>query len=65
MNWDDIEVIAEDLAASYPELDPLSVSFPRLLRMIIELEGFAGLPGAANEHRLEEIQMAWYELNEA
>lgn len=60
--WEDVDEIAEMLYDSYPETDPLSLSFPRLHQMIIDLDGFSGNPDSANEHTLEGIQMAWYDM---
>lgn len=60
--WDDAEELAEALADAYPDTDPLSVGFPRLHQMIIGLPAFADAPEASTERRLEQIQMAWYEL---
>ncbi|HEY3379920.1 MAG TPA: Fe-S cluster assembly protein IscX [Armatimonadota bacterium] len=64
LSWDDIGDIADALFAAYPDLEPLTVSFPRLLQMILGLAEFSGEPDAANERRLEAIQMAWYDLAE-
>lgn len=60
--WDDVEEIADALYASYPETDPLAVSFPRLQQMVCGLDGFDGDVDATNEHVLERIQMAWYDM---
>jgi FeS assembly protein IscX len=60
--WDDIGELADALSDAYPETDPLTISFPRLHRMISELEEFGDDPAQATERRLEEIQMAWYDL---
>lgn len=62
MTWDDTDEIADALYASYPETDPLNVSFPRLHQMITELDGFTDDPEAASERRLEVIQLAWNDL---
>jgi len=62
MTWDSIDEIADALCQSYPETDPLGLSFPRLHQMVTSLDGFQDAPDAANEHILEKIQMAWYEL---
>ena len=62
--WDDAGEIAEALCERFPDLDPLSVTFPRLHRMVAELDEFDDDPNGATEHRLEDIQMAWYELVE-
>ena len=44
-----------------PDQDPLKLSFPKLHRMVCELEDFDDAPDASNERILENIQMAWYE----
>ena len=61
ITWDDVDSIAEELAAAYSEMEPLSISFPRLHQMIIGLDGFDDTPDNVTEHRLEEIQMLWYD----
>lgn len=62
LRWNAVEAIAEALLASYPETEPLHVSFPRLHQMIVGLDGFTDDPNAANERTLEAIQSAWYAL---
>jgi FeS assembly protein IscX len=61
MNWTDTEDVAIALAEAHPGLDPLTVRFTDLHRMVIALDGFSGDPHASNEAKLEAIQMAWYE----
>jgi FeS assembly protein IscX len=61
LTWNDVQEIAWALADKYPDLDPLRLSFPRLHRMISDLEDFDGPPEGSNERVLESIQMAWYE----
>jgi FeS assembly protein IscX len=61
LKWSDIEEIGIRLHEKFPDVDPLSVRFTELLRWITELEGFGDDPKAANEKKLEAIQMAWYE----
>lgn len=61
LTWDDAYEIAQELIERYPDVDPLSLSFPKLHKMIIELPGFEDDPEASNEAKLEAIQMAWYE----
>lgn len=61
---DDIDEIADALAESFPDTDPLNVSFPCLHRMIVALDDFIDDPDAVTERRLEDIQMAWYALVE-
>ena len=62
LHWEDVGEIADEIYASYPETDPLSVSFPRLHQMIIGQDNFVDDPDRATERRLEEIQMSWYDL---
>ncbi|MBX3748104.1 MAG: Fe-S cluster assembly protein IscX [Verrucomicrobiae bacterium] len=61
LTWKDHEEIAWALIDKFPDLDPLKLSFPKLHRMVLELEGFEDAPDASNEKILENIQMAWYE----
>ncbi len=61
MNWDDAEEIGVMLFDEYPELDPLSVGFTDLHRMIMDLPGFEGGADDSSEGQLEAIQMAWLE----
>ncbi|MGC8758966.1 MAG: Fe-S cluster assembly protein IscX [Bryobacteraceae bacterium] len=61
MTWNDFEDIAIALHEAHPDIDPLTVRFTDLHRMVTELEGFDDDPMASNEAKLEAIQMAWYE----
>ncbi len=61
LTWDDAYEIAQELIEHYPDIDPLSLSFPKLHKMITELPDFQDDPEASNEAKLEAIQMAWYE----
>ncbi len=61
MTWNDFEDIGIALYEAHPDVDPLSVRFTDLHRMVIELEDFDDDPKASNEAKLEAIQMAWYE----
>ena len=47
-HWLDVQRIAEELADRHPEVDPVSVSFPRLRALVTELPGFAEPPSAAS-----------------
>jgi FeS assembly protein IscX len=61
-HWLDVQRIAEELADRLPEVDPASVSFPRLRVLVTELPGFAEQPGhPSNERILETIQQLWIE----
>jgi FeS assembly protein IscX len=59
ISWQDSEEIAIQLAEKYPDLDPLTLRFTDLHRMVTELPDFEGDPKASNEGILEAIQMAW------
>lgn len=61
MTWNDFEDIGMALYEAHPDLDPLTVRFTDLHRMVTELEDFDDDPVASNEAKLEAIQMAWYE----
>jgi FeS assembly protein IscX len=59
ISWHDTEEIAIQLNETHPDLDPLTLRFTDLHRMITELSDFEGDPKASNEGILEAIQMAW------
>ena len=61
MDWNDAEDIGIELYETNPQLDPLSVRFTELHRMVMELDGFEGDGEASTEGKLEAIQMAWLE----
>ncbi|MEZ0297721.1 MAG: Fe-S cluster assembly protein IscX [Candidatus Methylacidiphilales bacterium] len=61
LTWKDSEEIAFALIDKHPDQNPLKLSFPKLHKLIIELEDFGDNPEASNEKILETIQMAWYE----
>ena len=61
LTWDDTEDLAIELADTHEGLDPLTVRFTDLHRMVTELAEFADDPKASNESKLEAIQMAWLE----
>jgi FeS assembly protein IscX len=61
LSWQDAEDIGIALYEKFPALDPLTVRFTDLHRMVTGLEGFSDEPAASNEAKLEAIQMAWYE----
>ncbi len=63
--WLDVRRIAEELADRHLDIDPLTVSFPRLREMVVSLPGFAADPKHnVNERILEEIQRLWIEERE-
>lgn len=61
LTWNDAEEIGIALFGKYPEIDPLSVRFTDLHKMVCELEGFNAAAAKSNEAKLEAIQMAWHE----
>ena len=61
LDWTMAAAIGIALYEKFPEVDPLSVRFTDLHKLVIELEEFEGNPKVSNESRLEAIQMAWHE----
>jgi len=61
IGWHDAEEIALLLLEKHPNLDPLTVRFTDLHKMVTELPGFEDDPKKSNEAILEAIQMAWHE----
>jgi FeS assembly protein IscX len=61
LTWRDSEEIAYALIDKFPDQDPLKLSFPKLHKMVTELEEFGDDREKSNEAILESIQMAWYE----
>ena len=61
LTWRDADEIAYSLIDAHPDQDPLKLSFPKLHKLVIELEDFGDDPDKSSESILEAIQMAWYE----
>ena len=61
LTWRDCDDLAYALIDKFPDQDPLKLSFPKLHKMVIELEEFGDDPAKSSEAMLEAIQMAWYE----
>ncbi len=59
MKWTDVREIAIQLFDTHPDLDPLTLRFTDLHRMVTELQGFDDDPKRSNEKILEAIQMTW------
>jgi len=60
MHWLDVQRIAESLVDIHPDIDPVSIAFPKLKARVAALPGFAEQPGhPCNERILEAIQQAW------
>ena len=58
LTWKDHEELAWALVDKFPDQDPLKLSFPKLHKMVCELEEFGDKPENSNEKVLENIQMA-------
>ncbi|MBI5384358.1 MAG: Fe-S cluster assembly protein IscX [Verrucomicrobia bacterium] len=61
LKWKDTDEIAWALAEKFPDQNPLRLSFPKLHKLVCELEDFDDAPQASNERILETIQMTWCE----
>ena len=61
LEWSMADAIGIALYEKFPELDPLSVRFTDLHKLVIELDDFDDNPKGSNESKLEAIQMAWHE----
>jgi len=59
MKWTDTLDFAIELLDTYPEVDPRTINFVDLHRMVLELDGFDDDPNRSGEKILEAIQMAW------
>ena len=61
MKWTDSTLIAEELYAKYPDVDPKTIRFTDLMQWVLELDGFTDNESNCGERILEAIQMAWIE----
>ena len=61
MNWTDSLDIAIALDEAYPDINPLTIGFVDLKKMIITLEEFNDDEKKSGEKILEAIQMNWIE----
>ncbi|WP_040261931.1 Fe-S cluster assembly protein IscX [Pseudomonas massiliensis] len=59
LKWVDVQEIAIQLAEARPEVDPRTVSFPRLRQWVMELPDFDDDPNRSGEKVLEAIQAHW------
>jgi len=64
LKWTDSLDIAIELADNNPDMDPLTIAFPQLMEMVMDLDGFDDDPEHCGERILEAIQMAWIEEQE-
>lgn len=62
IHWLDVEEIAEELCDRHPDVDPLTISFPKLRELVEGLPNFSEEEGhPCNERILETIQANWIE----
>jgi len=61
LKWIDVQDIAIELADNYPDIDPLTISFPDLREKVMALPDFEDDPERCGEKILEAIQMNWIE----
>lgn len=61
MNWLDSLDIAIALSESYPDINPESINFVDLQKIVLGLEGFDAEDTRCGERILEAIQMHWIE----
>ncbi len=60
LHWLDVQRIGEELAERHDDLDPLTVTFPKLKTLVQSLPNFREVAGhPCNERILEAIQQAW------
>ncbi len=59
--WRDVDEIALDLYEKFPNTDPLTIKFPELKKMVLDLPTFSDDADAVSDRILESIQMAWYD----
>lgn len=59
MKWTDSQIIAEELADKYPDIDPRTIRFTDLMGWVMALDGFNDVPEHCGEKILEAIQLAW------
>ncbi|MEN0020643.1 MAG: Fe-S cluster assembly protein IscX [Planctomycetota bacterium] len=61
-HWLDVERIGEELADAHDGVDPLTINFVDLRKLVEALPGFAPQPDhPVNERILEAIQQNWNE----
>jgi FeS assembly protein IscX len=61
MKWVDVNDLAIELSETYPDVDPMTISFPDLYQKVMQLPDFEDDPDRCGEKVLEAIQMAWIE----
>jgi FeS assembly protein IscX len=61
LHWNDADDIGIELYEKFPKIDPLTVRFTQLRKLVVELKNFDDDAQDSNEAKLEAIQMAWYD----
>ena len=61
LKWVDVLEIAIALSEKHQDIDPRSINFVNLRRLVIELPEFADDPERCGEKILEAILAAWIE----
>lgn len=59
LTWNDTDEIGIVLSHAHPEIEPSSLRFPDLQRLVTELEEFRDDPQKSDEAKLRAIQEAW------
>jgi FeS assembly protein IscX len=59
LKWVDVNDLAIELSEAYPDINPLTLSFPDLFQKVMDLSAFEDDPNRGGEKVLEAIQMAW------
>ncbi len=63
--WSDVREIAAELAATYPQLEPLELAGGDLRRLVADLPEFGDDPLGGSVRTLEAVRIAWMEELEA
>lgn len=61
LKWVDVLEIAIQLSEAHEDIDPLTINFVNLRRLVTELPEFDDDPERSGEKILEAIQAAWIE----
>ncbi|WP_225772069.1 Fe-S cluster assembly protein IscX [Pseudomonas sp. Marseille-Q5115] len=61
LKWVDVQEIAIQLSEAHSDVDPRTISFPRLRKLAMELPDFDDHPDRCGEKVLEAIQAHWIE----
>ena len=61
LKWVDVQEIAIQLAETHPDVDPRSVTFVAVRKLVMGLPEFDDIPDRGGEMVLEAIQGLWIE----